>query len=211
MPPTHKPTRRRQRLLVIALAISPFVAFGALFVGIVLIVPGGDRPTERLPAVGAGAGVTGGANALGELLSGNNPDEREAQRLEAARTSVLEPGTWPGGVILRFDPPAHAYLYIRGPREFGGRLVSLPVTEPAEYRIPENLRTPGVEVGSLVTARATLRVDRAGRSLPVDAEGQAARFFRLPPAPSTAVDSLDEAMPLIYDLDPELGPVFVGQ
>ncbi len=52
------------------------------------------------PAVGAGAGDTGNANALGEWLAGNDQDAISAANRARSQGRAIDPWQWPGGIRL---------------------------------------------------------------------------------------------------------------
>lgn len=57
------------------------------------------------PPVGAGAGDTGNANALGQLLAGRDAD-LVSRAVEARREQrPIDPRNWPGGIEIRFQSP----------------------------------------------------------------------------------------------------------
>ncbi|MEQ8850583.1 MAG: hypothetical protein RIB32_02225 [Phycisphaerales bacterium] len=85
----------RKNVLLTLWLIFPLAVMGGL-VWVIVATVGAPKKMD-VPAVGPGAGDTGGANALGEWLAGNNPNE-------------VDPAKWPGGVEIRvpvaaFDAP----------------------------------------------------------------------------------------------------------
>lgn len=69
-----------------------------------------DRLMADSPPVGAGAGDTGNANALGQLLAGRDPDE-VAAALEARRNGqLIKPSDWPGGITIKIPISAFGDL-----------------------------------------------------------------------------------------------------
>lgn len=81
----------RKNVLLTLWLLFPIATMAALVWAIVATV-GAPKKMEATP-VGPGAGDTGGANALGEWLAGNNPNE-------------VDPAMWPGGVELRISTDA---------------------------------------------------------------------------------------------------------
>ena len=65
-----------------------------------------DRLMADAPAVGAGAGDTGGANALGQLIAGRDPDAVELALRARREGRAIAPGAWPGGLRLRISQSA---------------------------------------------------------------------------------------------------------
>lgn len=69
-----------------------------------------DRLMDDAVPVGAGAGDTGNANALGQWLAGRDPDEVEAA-LEARRNGhLIKPSDWPGGITIKIPISAFGDL-----------------------------------------------------------------------------------------------------
>ncbi len=62
-------------------------------------------PAMNAPARGQGAGDTGGANALGEFLAGNDPNEVQRQNRLLREGKLVHPADWPGGVRLVLAAP----------------------------------------------------------------------------------------------------------
>lgn len=52
------------------------------------------------PPIGAGAGDTGDANALGQWLAGRDPNEVSHANQARREGSLIDPREWPGGVEL---------------------------------------------------------------------------------------------------------------
>jgi hypothetical protein len=59
-----------------------------------------DKLMGDVPAVGAGAGDTGNANAIGELLAGNDADAISLANRAKREGVAVDPREWPGGVEL---------------------------------------------------------------------------------------------------------------
>lgn len=90
---------RRQTVLISAWLTLPIVIIAALMVWIFVSMDK-DRLMDGAPPVGAGAGDTGNANALGQWLAGRDPDA-VARALRARREGLaIDPASWPGGMRL---------------------------------------------------------------------------------------------------------------
>lgn len=85
--------------VVAVVILAPVAAVGAIvaWIGLALRDPGGRAMVA--PAVGAGTGDTGGANAIGELIAGLDPDATE-RRARALREGE---GLDPGGLATGFS------------------------------------------------------------------------------------------------------------
>ncbi len=57
-------------------------------------------PKMNAPARGQGAADTGGANALGELLAGNDPNQIQRENRLLREGKLTHPADWPGGLRL---------------------------------------------------------------------------------------------------------------
>lgn len=80
---------RKQTVILTAWLAAPILVFGLLVLGIFLMLPGGS-PMGSAPPVGQGAGATGGANAVGEILSGGVDRFVEDGQREAREMTQLE-------------------------------------------------------------------------------------------------------------------------
>ncbi|GJM18674.1 MAG: hypothetical protein DHS20C14_08870 [Phycisphaeraceae bacterium] len=75
----------RKNVLLTLWLLFPITVVGVLMWAIFASL--GSPRAMDVPAVGPGAGDTGGANALGEWLAGNDPN-------------AVDPALWPGGVEI---------------------------------------------------------------------------------------------------------------
>jgi len=92
---------------------GPRVRFGPISMAIFLIAPVavvavivwiiiaslGAHDTGSRPQ-GAGAGDTGGANAIGEMLAGNDPEQIERDNQQRRRGEIRDPWDWPAGFTV---------------------------------------------------------------------------------------------------------------
>jgi hypothetical protein len=93
----------RQRLLLTGWLLLPILVFAGLVAWIFVSV--GKPKAMNEPPVGAGAGDTGGANALGELLSGRDPNAVERANIARRQGLPVDPFWWPGGTEVVIDAP----------------------------------------------------------------------------------------------------------
>lgn len=97
---------RKQTLILTTWLALPFLCL-LIIMGWIFISLDKDRLMDE-PPVGAGAGDTGNANALGQLFAGRDPnaisDANDARRDGKA----VDPFNWPGGTLLTFthQPPS---------------------------------------------------------------------------------------------------------
>ena len=85
---------RRKLMLTLFLA-SPLVLLGAILLGIKYL-----RPAMNAPPVGAGAGDTGGANAIGELMDHGTTTPKKVEPVRAAQLPTQLGYPSAGGHIL---------------------------------------------------------------------------------------------------------------
>ena len=97
---------KKQTLILTGWLSMPFVCLTILMVWIFTSL---DK--ERLmdePPVGAGAGDTGNANALGQYLAGRDPDAISDATGARRDQRAIDPLVWPGGVTIRVQQSAIA-------------------------------------------------------------------------------------------------------
>lgn len=87
----------KKNLILTLWLCLPFLVLAAI-VAVIFI----SYPNQKMDArpVGAGAGDTGGANALGQLLAGRDPDEIERTARDLREGKLIDPIDWPHGINL---------------------------------------------------------------------------------------------------------------
>lgn len=95
----------RKNLMLTLWLIFPIAVFGGL-VAWIFGSAGSPRKMEAVP-VGPGAGDTGGANALGEWLSGRDPNAVERANIARREGQAVDPFWWPEGTrfVVRAEGP----------------------------------------------------------------------------------------------------------
>ena len=78
---------------------SPIVVFAGLY-ALIFVTQDKDKLMRDAPPIGAGAGDTGNANAIGEWLSGRDPDAISLATKAKRERLMIAPSDWPGGVLL---------------------------------------------------------------------------------------------------------------
>lgn len=97
----HLSVKKKNVLLTVWLLL-PITIVSLLMVWIFYSLDKDRLMADAVP-IGAGAGDTGNANALGQWLAGRDPDE-VATALEARRNGQLfKPNNWPGGVTVKIS------------------------------------------------------------------------------------------------------------
>jgi len=97
---------RKQTLILTGWLTLPFLTLALLMVWIFTSLDK-DKLMADAPPVGAGAGDTGNANALGQWLAGRDPDEVSKANDARRSGAAVDPFDWPGGTLLTFNhqPP----------------------------------------------------------------------------------------------------------
>lgn len=100
--PSHRASLLAKRVFLTVLLIAPFLLVAGLMHWFSMSLDSGPR--MKAAPVGAGAGSTGGANAIGELLAGNlgnkSVDPSSAAGGGAASTGPVQPEAAADGFIL---------------------------------------------------------------------------------------------------------------
>lgn len=82
---------------------SPIVVF-AMLVLLIFVTLDKDKLMADSPAVGAGAGDTGDANALGQWIAGRDADAVSIAVKAKRERLLIDPRDWPGGIELVLPP-----------------------------------------------------------------------------------------------------------
>lgn len=101
----HRATGPSKNILLTLWLLLPFAVL-AVIIAVIFATYGNTKMNAR--PVGSGAGDTGGANAIGELLAGNDPDERARQNRERREGRLIDPLDWPGGLYTTLQPATTA-------------------------------------------------------------------------------------------------------
>lgn len=99
-----------KRFLLTIFLMTPILAVASVMYIFALGVNNPDKQIAKVPHVGAGAGKTGGANAIGELFAGHaaTGESREARAAEKAEEApnMVKPESLPQGFIIVVDDPS---------------------------------------------------------------------------------------------------------
>jgi len=98
---------RKQTLILTAWLAMPFLCITFIMTWIFVTLDK-DKLMADSPPVGAGAGDTGNANALGQWLAGRDPDQISKANQARREHTAINPFNWPGGTQLTFThtPPS---------------------------------------------------------------------------------------------------------
>lgn len=90
---------RRKNLILTLYLASPIAVFAGLYV-LIFVTLDKDKLMADAPAIGAGAGDTGDANAIGQWLAGRDPDAVSLANKAKREHLFIDPRDWPGGIEL---------------------------------------------------------------------------------------------------------------
>lgn len=90
---------RRKNIILTLWFIAPLAVFAGLY-ALIFITLDKDKLMADAPAIGAGAGDTGNANALGQWLAGRDPDAVSLATKAKRERLLIDPRDWPGGIEL---------------------------------------------------------------------------------------------------------------
>ncbi len=79
--------------------IAPLAVFAGLY-ALIFITLDKEKLMADSPAIGAGAGDTGDANAIGQWLAGRDPDAVSLANKAKREGLLIDPRDWPGGIEL---------------------------------------------------------------------------------------------------------------
>lgn len=90
---------RRKNLILTLYLASPIAVFAGLYV-LIFVTLDKEKLMADSPAIGAGAGDTGDANAIGQWLAGRDPDAVSIANKAKREGLLIDPRDWPGGIEL---------------------------------------------------------------------------------------------------------------
>jgi hypothetical protein len=98
---------RRKNLLLTLWLIAPIAVFAGLY-ALIFVTQDKEKLMADAKPIGAGAGDTGDANAIGQWLAGRDPDAVSLATKAKRERLMISPYDWPGGVRLIFNPELFA-------------------------------------------------------------------------------------------------------
>jgi len=90
---------KRKNIILTLWFIAPLAVFAGLY-AMIFITLDKDKLMADSPPIGAGAGDTGNANAIGEWLFGHDPDAISLATKAKRERLLIDPRDWPGGIEL---------------------------------------------------------------------------------------------------------------
>lgn len=161
---------RRKNLILTLYLASPIVVVIGLTV-LIFVTLDKEKLMADAPAIGAGAGDTGDANAIGQWLAGRDPDAVSIANKAKRERLLIDPRDWPGGIELVIPgsmlPGGEARIELRrdgevesvrisgggpgarlvlGQEQVGGASIWLVQPDAADVRIYTELRIPPPEL-----------------------------------------------------------------
>ena len=96
---------RRKNVLLTLWLIAPIATFAGLY-AMIFVTQDKEKLMSDAKPIGAGAGDTGNANALGQWLAGRDPDAVSLATKAKREGLMISPTDWPGGVRLTIPKAA---------------------------------------------------------------------------------------------------------
>ncbi|MBO6740663.1 MAG: hypothetical protein JJ916_12480 [Phycisphaerales bacterium] len=96
---------RRKNLLLTLWLIAPIAVFAGLY-ALIFVTQDKEKLMADAKPIGAGAGDTGDANAIGQWLAGRDPDAVSLATKAKRERLMISPYDWPGGVELSIPAAA---------------------------------------------------------------------------------------------------------
>ncbi|MHA7813721.1 MAG: hypothetical protein ACX94C_10060 [Phycisphaerales bacterium] len=96
---------RRKNVLLTLWLIAPIATFAGLY-AMIFVTQDKEKLMSDAKPIGAGAGDTGNANALGQWLAGRDPDAVSLATKAKREGLMISPTDWPGGVRLTIPASA---------------------------------------------------------------------------------------------------------
>lgn len=94
---TTRATGRKKNLILTLWLCLPFAVLATILA--IIFLSYGKQSMNARP-VGQGAGDTGGANAIGEWLAGNDPDQQDRTARDLREGRLIDPLLWKPGLTL---------------------------------------------------------------------------------------------------------------
>lgn len=143
----------RKNLMLTVWLLLPIAVFGGL-VAWIFGSAGSPRKMQAVP-VGPGAGDTGGANAIGEWLSGRDPNAVERANIARREGQSVDPFWWPEGTRFVVRAEASAEQITVGWVDSGSGLLSTVALKKQDGVWVANAREKRPSPGSAVYVSAT--------------------------------------------------------
>lgn len=189
-----------KNLGITVLLIAPLAAVTLLMWWIFTSLASGN--TLKAPPVGQGAGDTGGANAIGEELAGNDADEVQRINRLLRTGELIEPAKWPAGLVLTVpDPglPDRRRPSIAYERTGLNSVISTMTRDRGAGVFKYTIEPAGLLPGSpIYLGIGGISIVRTGATVTAtDGEGTIVAAFTLEPVPT---QGLDPETPLTIDV-----------
>ncbi len=194
----------RKNFILTLWLIAPLATFAGLY-AMIFVTLDNDKPMSDAAPIGAGAGDTGNANALGQWLAGRNPDAVSLATKAKRERLMISPMDWPGGVELRIpsgaievgdEPLMLTQIYDEQGR-FSTTMVELNAGLGAYVRV---LDAEQFALGNRFVLATSLPVINEDSTITDDA-GRALRVITLPTVIPPSEVGVNDPLPVLVPID----------
>ncbi len=194
---------RRKNVYITLWLLAPFVVVTLLMV-MIFVSQNKERLMDDAKPIGAGAGDTGNANAIGEWLFGNDPDAISLATRAKREGLMIAPTDWPGGVSLSIPssalPDNAQSVYLTIIHKAQGRYTTTGMRLDEATRDYETLIDHDtLKKGSRFVVSTSLPT-RRGDGL-VDDQGRALRLLSLSPQLPPGSIEVEDPLPVRLPID----------
>jgi hypothetical protein len=200
----------RKNIILTLWLIAPLATFAGLY-AMIFVTLDKDKPMSDAPPIGAGAGDTGNANALGQWLAGRDPDAVSLATKAKRERLMISPMDWPGGVELRIpvgaiDAGDQALMLTQIYNEqgrFGTTIVELNAEQGVYFKV---LEAEQLALGNRFVLATSMPVFNKDATITDDA-GRALRVITLPTVIPPSEGGVNEPLPVLVPID----SVYMGE
>ena len=199
----------RKNIILTLWLIAPLATFAGLY-AMIFVTLDIDKPMSDAAPIGAGAGDTGNANALGQWLAGRDPDAVSLATKAKRERLMISPMDWPGGVELRIparaidagDQPLMLTQVYNEQGRFSTTMVELNAELGVYYKV---IDTEQFALGNRFVLATSLPVMNKDSTITDDA-GRALRVITLPTVIPPSEVGVNDPLPVLVPID----SVYVG-
>lgn len=199
----------RKNIILTLWLIAPLATFAGLY-AMIFVTLDKDKPMSDAAPIGAGAGDTGNANALGQWLAGRDPDAVSLATKAKRERLMISPMDWPGGVELRIparaidagDQPLMLTQVYNEQGRFSTTMVELNAELGVYYKV---IDTEQFALGNRFVLATSLPVMNKDSMITDDA-GRALRVITLPTVIPPSEVGVNDPLPVLVPID----SVYVG-
>lgn len=194
----------RKNIILTLWLIAPLATFAGLY-AMIFVTLDNDKPMSDAAPIGAGAGDTGNANALGQWLAGRDPDAVSLATKAKRERLMISPMDWPGGVELRIpagaikasDQPLMLTQIYDEQGRFSTTMVELNVDLGVYVRV---IDAEQFALGNRFVLATSLPVINEDSTITDDA-GRALRVLTLPTVIPPSEVAVNDPLPVLVPID----------